>query len=305
MVEILAANYAVVTEDRIIDIARLRQCPGVRRCRTSSGSRSADLGDDQRLAGIRGLVGNRPEAVGAPDPLEIKEEDVGIPLVEPPVDIVVRLQDGLVAGADLMREIKLPVAATAEKREGQRPALAADRDRPRRADGGQQTPAGIVEDRAEGRDERPQRIDDALGIGSADDDSVAFGDPAQLDIACAGGLVALFGKTGADHDGGPDSSLTALLERLDDMRRRHQDDREIDRLRERRDRRVGTQPEHLALAAGHREDPAVITMADQRVRQPATQSLGIGRGADDRDAVGREEGPQIRHRLSEGRDRGR
>ncbi len=204
-----------------------------------------------------------------------------------------------------MREMQLPVAAAAEKREGQRPALATDRNRPGRARRRQQTPAGVVEDRAEGRDERSQRVDDTLGVGAADDNAMAFGDPAQLDIARAGGLVALFGKARADHDGGPDSSLAALLECFDDMRRRYQDDGEIDRLRQHRDRRIGAQPEHLALAAGHRKDPAVITMADQRVRQPATQSLGIGRGADDRDAVGREEGPEIRHRLSEGRGRGR
>ena len=285
MVEILAADDAVVTKDRIVDIAGLRQCAGMRRSGTPPGGRSADLGDDQRLAGIRGFVRNRAEPFRAADPFEIEEENVGATLVEPPIDVVVRLQDSLVAGADLMREMQLPVAAAAEKRESQRPTLAADRDRPPLADGGQQTPAGVMEDRAEGSDERPQRIDDALGVGTADEDAVAFGDPAQLDIACACGLVALFGKARADHDGGPDSSQTALLEGLDDMRRRHQDDREIHRLGQRRDRRIGPQPQHLALAAGHRKDPAVIAMADQRVRQPAAQGLGIGRSADNGNAV--------------------
>ena len=91
MVEILAADDAVVAEDRIVDIAGLRQCAGVRCRRTPSGGRSADLGDDQRLAGIRSLLGNCAEPVRAADPLEIEEEDVGAALVEPPVDVVVSL----------------------------------------------------------------------------------------------------------------------------------------------------------------------------------------------------------------------
>src|SRR5438067_13489268 len=103
MVEILAADDAVVAEDRIIDIAGLRQCAGMRGRGTASGRRPADLGDDQRLAGICGLVRNRAEAIGAAYSFEIEEEDVGAALVEPPIDVVVSLQDSLVAGADLMR----------------------------------------------------------------------------------------------------------------------------------------------------------------------------------------------------------
>ena len=132
MVEVLAADDAVVAEDRIVDIAGLRQCAGVRGRSTPPGCRSADLGDDQRLAGIRGLVGNGAEPFRAANSLEVKEEDVGAALVEPPIDIVMSLQNSLVAGADLMREIQLPVAAPAQEREGQRAALAADRNRPSR-----------------------------------------------------------------------------------------------------------------------------------------------------------------------------
>ena len=248
-------------------------------CEAAARRPAADRPTLATISGLpasRGLVGNGAEPFRAADPFEIEEEDVGAALVEPPIDVVVSLQDSLVAGADLMREIQLPVAAAAQEREGQGAALAADRDRPSVARDRREAAPWIVEDRAEGRDERPQRIDDALGIGAADDDAVAFGDPAQLDVARAGRLVAFFGKAGADHDSRPDPSLAALLERLDDMRRRHQDDREIDRLGQRRDRWIGAQPEHLALAAGHRKDPAVIPMADQRMRQPAAQGLGIG-----------------------------
>ena len=43
-----------------------------------------------------------------------------------------RFEHGLVAGADLIGEAQLAVAAAGQKRKGQGPALAADRDRPAR-----------------------------------------------------------------------------------------------------------------------------------------------------------------------------
>ena len=94
------------------------------------GIGAADLGDDQRLAGRGRLVGDGAETVGAGDRFEVEQEDVGAAMVERPVDIVVRLEDRLIAGADLIGEAQLPVAAAVQKGEGQRAALAADRDRP-------------------------------------------------------------------------------------------------------------------------------------------------------------------------------
>ena len=60
---------------------------------------------------------------------------------------------------------------------------------------------------------------------------------AKLDVARAGRLVALLGEAGADDDRGADAAPAALLDRLDDMRRRHQDHGEIGRLRQCGDRR--------------------------------------------------------------------
>ncbi len=81
MVEVLAADDAVVAEDRIVDIAGLRQCAGVRGRGAPPGGRPAYLGDNQRLAGICGLLGNRAEPFRVADPFEIEEEDVGAALV--------------------------------------------------------------------------------------------------------------------------------------------------------------------------------------------------------------------------------
>src|SRR5437660_12739028 len=120
-----------MAEDRVVDGAGMRQSAGMRGGSAPSGIRSADLGDNQRLAGLRRLPGYGAETVGAADPLEIDEEDVGAARVEPPIHVVVRFKDRLVAGADLVGEAQLSGTAAAQKRESQRAALGADRDRPR------------------------------------------------------------------------------------------------------------------------------------------------------------------------------
>src|SRR6516164_5231292 len=197
-----------------------------------------------------------------------------------------RFENGLVAGADLVRKTQLLVAAAAQKREGQRAALATDRDRSRLACRRGKTPARVVKHRAEGRDERLLRVDNTLGIGAADDDAVTLGDARELNVASTSGLVALFGKAGADHNCGTDSTLAALLDGVNDVRSGHKNYREIDRLGECSRRRVGFDAEDFALAAGYRVEAAVITMLDQRASQPSAQRLVIAGRADDRDAVG-------------------
>ena len=155
VVEILAVDDAVMAKDRVIDIAGLRQRAGMRGRGTAPGGRPANFGDDQRLAGRCRFIGDRAEAIGAADPFEVEQKDFGIALVEPPIDVVVGFEHGLIAGADLVREMQLLVPAAAEKREGQRAALAADRDRLGSASHRQQASAGVVKDRAESRDEGP------------------------------------------------------------------------------------------------------------------------------------------------------
>jgi len=115
VVEILAADDAVMAEDRVVDDAGMRQRAGMRGRGTPPGVRSPDLGDDHRLAGLGGLVGNGAKAVGPANALEIKQENVGAALVEPPIDVIVRLKDRLVAGADLVGKAQLPIPPAAQE----------------------------------------------------------------------------------------------------------------------------------------------------------------------------------------------
>ena len=111
VVEVFAADDAVVAKDRVVDDPGMRERAGVRGGGAAAGVRAADLGDDQRFAGGCRLVGDGAEMVGAADRFEIEQKDVGAAVVERPIDIVVGFEDRLVAGADLIRETQLSVAA--------------------------------------------------------------------------------------------------------------------------------------------------------------------------------------------------
>ncbi len=195
-------------------------------------------------------------------------------MIERPVDIVVRLEDRLIAGADLIAEAQLPVAAAVQKGEGQRPALAADRDRPAVRGRRQQAARRIVKHRAEGGDDPLQRVDQALRIGAADQHAVLLGDMAQFDVAGVRGLAAFFGKARADHDRGADAAAAAFVQGARHHRRRHDDDREIGGLGQIGDRGIGAQAQDLAAAAGHRINRPGIAVADERMGQPAAQGMG-------------------------------
>ena len=182
-----------------------------------------------------------------------------------------RLQHGLIAGADLISEAQLPVAAARQERKGQRAALAADRDRLRPAVLRQERFLRIVEHRAERRDERPQRVDEPLRIGSRDNHPGALGDRAQGLVARRRFLALLLGKSGADDDCRGDAARGALLDRRDDICRRHQNDREIGCFGDVADSCVGLVPQHLGLAARHRIDAPVEAVLDKLLRQSSAQ----------------------------------
>jgi len=111
MVEVLAANDAVMAKNCIVRHARTGERAGMRSGGASSRIGAADLGEDHWLAHARRLLCDRAEPLRVADPFEIAHKDVGAARIEHPIEIVVRLQHGLIAGADLISKTQLPVAA--------------------------------------------------------------------------------------------------------------------------------------------------------------------------------------------------
>ncbi len=305
MIEVFAADDPVMAEDRIVDRSGMRQGAGMRGRGSPACLGAADLGEDHRLSSVRRLFGDGAEAGRVLDAFEIGDEDVGAAKIDQPIEVIVRFQANLVTGAGLVGKTQLPGPATAQKCEGQGAALTADRDRPALAARREEALLRVVEHRAEGRDEGLQRVDDAFGIGAADDNSVALDDLAQRLVARLRRLAALLGKARADDDRGAHAPLAAFLERRRDIGRRHHDDSEIGRLRQFGDGRIASQPEHFGMAARHRVDAARVAVRDQELGGPAAQGVRIARRADDRDTVRREKRTKIGHRPNAGRGRGR
>ena len=120
-------------EDCVVRHAGPRQRTGMRGGGAAARIGAPDLGEDHRLAQARRLVGDGAEPLGVANAFEIAHEDVGAAGIEHPIEIIVGFEHGLVAGADLVREFQLPIAATRQERKGQGAALTADRDRFRTA----------------------------------------------------------------------------------------------------------------------------------------------------------------------------
>ncbi len=275
VVEVFAADDPVMAKDRLVDRPRMRERAGMRGGGAAARLGATDFGEDQGFAGGGGLVGDRAEAGRVADALEIGEENVGAARVDQPIDIVVRFETNLVAGAGLVGKAQLPRPATAHEGEGERAALAADRDRPAPGALRKEALFGIVKHRAERRDQRLQWVDDALGVRPADDDAVAVDDLAQRLIARLRRLAALFGEAGADHDRRAHPLTAAFRQCWRDIGGRHDDNREVRRLRQIGDARVAFQPENLGLAARHRIDATGIAMRDQELRRAAAQAVGV------------------------------
>src|SRR5690242_21437851 len=127
-----------------------------------------------------------------------------------------------------------------EKREAEPAALRDHRDasaaeRALRLD----RPGIAVERRREGWAERGGDIGEALAVRPAHRHVVALRDRAQLLLHARAALARLLREAGGEDDGGLDAGLAAALELGRDVLRGHDQDREIDHLRERIDRGVG------------------------------------------------------------------
>jgi hypothetical protein len=94
---------------------------------------------------------------------------------------------------------------------------------------------------------------------------------------------------GVDDDRA-DSRSSCLLDERGPAGVRHRDERGVDPFRQRRQRRVARQPQHLGVAGIDREDGPPIPEAPEIADDAEADRVLAGRRADDGDATRREEG---------------
>jgi hypothetical protein len=108
--------------------------------------------------------------------------------------------------------------------------------------------------------------------------------------------ATLLGKARRDDDGVSDADVSALLQRAKHRARGNDDDREIDRVANIRDRFVAFQPVDIAVVRIDRIDFSRIFVLAQHRQQPPRNLLMIARRPDQGDAFRREETVErVRH----------
>ena len=274
LVEIVALDHAVMLEDRAIGGVRAGERGGVRGDGAAAGLGLADLGDDQRLAGRQGLVGGAAEFRRRLDVFEQQQEDVGLAFVEHVVEEVGGFEHGLVAGGDDVAERQIAPARAVEERKAEPAALRNHRhlaaERPLR----RERAGAHVHRRAEGRAERGGDIGEAFRIGPAHRHVVARA--RWRAIASCMRWPASPGSSAnpeLKNDRGLDPGAAAALQLVRHELRRNDQDREIGRLRQVGNRRVGLAALHFAGAAAHRIDRAGVRVAQHHFQDAAAQAL--------------------------------
>ena len=194
LVEIAAFDNAMVLEDGAIGRVRAGKRRGVRGDGAPSRLGLSDLGDDQRLAGRQGFLGDAAEFRRRFDVLEQQQEDVGLAFVEHEVDEVGGFEKSLVAGRDDVAEGEIAPARAVEKRKAQTAALRDHRDLAAKRMLRQQRARACIHRRTEGRAEAGGDVGKALGIGSGDGHVVTRRGGAQRRLHALAGFARFFGK---------------------------------------------------------------------------------------------------------------
>ena len=181
-------------EDGAIGGVRTGQRRGVRKDGAPSRLGLPNLGDDQRLAGGQGLLGDAAEFRRRFDVLEQQQEDVGLAFVEHEVDEIRGFEKGLVAGGDDVAEGEIAPAGAVEKGKTQTAALRDHRDLAAERMLRQKRARACIHRRAEGWAEAGGDVGKALGVGSSDGHVVTRRGGAQRRLHALAGLARFLGE---------------------------------------------------------------------------------------------------------------
>ena len=274
-VEIASFGQAVVRENGAVSSGGARQGRGMRSHRARPGLGLADLADDNRLPRLERLFGNAFEFLRRLHRFDKQQEHIGLTVIEHVVDEVGGLEHGFVAGGHDITKLKIARAGAIEKRKSQAAALRDDRylaaaKRPR----WRERSGAFVRGRAEVRAQRSRDVGKAFRVRPAHRHVVAPRRGGNLVLHASAGL-AFLGKAGAENSSRANTSAAAAVEFRRHVLRGDDQQREIGRLRQHLDRRIGFQALHFGGASAHRIDLAGERMAEHNLENPPAQAVRI------------------------------
>ena len=282
LVEIVGDDETVLCEHRVIGGGPAGHAGGMRRRGALAGTGAADFGYDDRLAGFRRAAGGDEELVDVADALDEQQDHVGGGILHHIVEEFAGAEVGFIAGADDVAERHAQRLGAVIDRKADAAALRDNADPPFGRDQWRRVRLDI-DGRAEGGGDALDLAVKAFRIGTGNPHAALFRQ--RHDGVLHGGAVAaLLGESRRDDHRVLDAHGGALLERAEHRARRDDDDGEVDRLPDIRDRGVAFQPVDIAVIGIDRIDLAGKLILAQHRQQPARDLLQITRGADQGDA---------------------
>ena len=259
----------------------------MRRRRALARAGAADLGDNDGFAGLGGAPGRGEKLPDVANALDEQQDHVGRGILHHVIEEFAGAEVGFIAGADDVTERDAERLGAVIDRKADAAALGDDADPPR----GRDQPRRVrldVDGRAEGGGDALGFAVKSFRIGTGNPHAGCAGEIGDR-VLHGGAVAALLGESRRDDHRIPDADGGAFPERAENRARRNDDDGKIDRLPDRRDRRIAFQPVDIAVIWIDRIELARKFVLAQHRQQPARDFLQIARRADQGDARGREE----------------
>ena len=280
---VFAGQDAVAAKHRVVRASRPGQRRGMR-CRGSGGRLGAsDLGEDERLAQLRGPHGGPQELVRRADAFEEGQHDRGVVVLDEPGGDVHRIESRFVPRAHHEAEVQRLGPTAVEEGKSDAPALRDHRDAAPAAPRGPEPVLDVHHGRTERRRKRHPAVQESLGIGAEHRHVELPGDVGNHALASRTGFTPLLAEPGADHDGRLHSELPACLQGRGDMPGRNRDDREIHRPGQRLHRGMAGDAGDLVVASAHRVDRSAEFVQGHRLHDSPTNDGLVRRHADECD----------------------
>ncbi len=274
------AHHAVLRSDA----AEHRVLAGERTGMRSGGARTragaSDLGQHQRFTGSERGLGKRKHPWSVLETLDIACADADARIGDDLRHHLRKRDVGFVAGID---EIPQPQAAAAREccnRSAERAGLG---DEPDRARG--RLAVGVLRERG---GDALERVDEAQIVRSEHAHARGARGAHQFGFERAA-LLAGFGKSGTEHDGGANARAPAFADRAGHLPRGQRDDREVGRFRQGGHIRITGPVSDGGVFRIHRKHAAGVTFIVQIREHAPVELLRIRRCAEDGNRARREQ----------------